>query len=107
MLSIFNSGAIHICKRYVAKRFISMAPTSMLFNNFANIIRDVLEWKENSTISLKNMLPNSITLIEQSESFGSIWQSSTMKKRRMKMNKHKRRKARKLKRMNTKLSRSL
>ena len=36
----------------------------------------------------------------------AIWQSSTMKKRRMKMNKHKLKKRKKSLRMNTKISRS-
>jgi len=36
---------------------------------------------------------------------GHLWQSSTVKKRKMKMNKHKLKKRRKLLRMNTKVSR--
>jgi len=44
-------------------------------------------------------------VVNSEELLGHLWQSSTVKKRKMKMNKHKLKKRRKLLRMNTKVSR--
>jgi Mitochondrial domain of unknown function (DUF1713) len=72
--------------------------TSSLFNN---IIRACGAFSNTNT-------QTSFLLYEDfrgSDMVGSIWLSSTVKKRRMKMNKHKLKKRRKALRMNTKASR--
>ncbi len=87
---------------YVLRNFMP----SITFD-FPNIVRSCMESLVDSGNKLLVQPAVSYTNVEDKNDTSFIWFSSTMKKRRIKMNKHKRRKARKLKRKNTKDSRKL
>lgn len=98
-----NKSLLNSTRRYSPE----IVASPFVFNPFGLISNNL-----RSTIELsKSKLQQSIQRFKLSEInlgiFDSLWLCSTKRKRKIKMNKHKRRKARKLMRKNTKLSRQI